>query len=55
MLYKKSYNNVKIKLISSLRNNFHKAYEKLVMDSRVKYGNKQSTNNKTYPDSENKV
>lgn len=40
MFYKKSYNNVKIKFISFLRNNFYKAYEKFVMDFRVKYGNK---------------
>lgn len=46
IFYKNTYDNVKMKhfnhRISSLRNNFHKAYEKSVIDSKVKFGNKNT-------------
>lgn len=46
--YKKSYSNVKIRhlidsRISSLRNDFHKVYEKLATDPQAKYGNSSQT------------
>lgn len=46
MFYKNSSDNVKMKhfnhRISSLRNNFYKAYVKPVIDSKVKFSNKNS-------------
>lgn len=53
-------NTSNIYKISALRNNLHKAYEKLVIDSKVKYGKTQPTSqtiqtNKNYPDLENEV
>lgn len=50
MFYKKSYDNVKMKHFNHrtnfLRHNFHKSYEKLVIDLKVKYGNKQTIHTK---------